>query len=164
MFNDPHNYYYTPSGIYTSSVFTILLNHEVARSKRYPSPLSILLFSVCKPAPLAMEIRESVELSVTQVLKTKLRQTDISSQYGEDFLVLLTNTDISGAKIAAARLLTSLNTMIFPQENQPVEIGVCLGLASHPGGASISSDFLLKQVTQANREARSKGPGTLIVA
>lgn len=161
MFNDPNNYYFTPSGIYTSSVFTILLNHEVARSKRYPSPLSILLFSVCQPAPLAGKIRENVETTLTQVLKTKLRQTDISSQYGEDFLVLLTNTDSSGAKIAAGRLLDNLNTRIFTQQNQPVEIGVCAGLASHPGGASISSELLLKQVKQANLEARSKGPGSL---
>jgi len=164
MFNDPYNQFFTTSGLYTPSVFSILLNHEVARSKRYPSPLSILQFSTCQPAPLSEEIRETIEKMVAQVLKTKLRQTDISSQSKDGYLVLFTNTDGTGANIATNRLLENFLVPILNNQNKPVEVGFCAGLVSHPGGPQVSADHLLKQATFVHQEARTKGAGALVFA
>ena len=162
--NDSFETINTNTGLYLPTIFSVLFNHEVARSRRYPSPLSLLLISICQPAPLTDEIRESAELMVAQVLNTKLRQTDVCSHYGEDFLILLTNTDLTGAKIAARRLLDGMHTRIMTRQNEHFEIGVCAGLASHSGGSNISPDILLKQVSLSLQEARNGGPGSLVAA
>ena len=162
MYNDSYTQIYTPAGLFTPLIFSILLNHEVARMQRYPSPISLALFSICKPAPLSDELCESAQTYISQILKTKLRQTDISSQYGEDFLILLTNTDLAGAKIAAQRLLDQLNTRIFTPQNKSLDLGVCAGLVAMSAGPRASADSLLEKVTQAHQRAREKGSNALV--
>jgi hypothetical protein len=100
MLENSINQIYTPTGFFTPSVFSILFHHEIARTERYPSPISLAILSVILPAPLTDEIREGADMLFLKILRTKLRQTDLISKYDDNYLVLLTSTDQTGAQIA----------------------------------------------------------------
>jgi len=163
MLENSINQIYTPTGFFTPSVFSVLLHHEVARTERYPSPISLAILSVCVPAPLTDEIREAADLFFFKILKTKLRQTDIISKYDENYLVLLTSTDQIGAQIAIRRVLEHLNSNIVIKHNQTVKLGVCAGLASNQSGSTATAESLLERASQSHQVARTSGPGTLMV-
>jgi diguanylate cyclase (GGDEF)-like protein len=164
MLENPINQIYTPTGFFTPSVFTILLQHEIARTERYPSPISLAILSVITPAPLTDEIREGADILFFKILRTKLRQTDIISKYGENYLILLTSTDQTGAQIAIRRVLEHLNTSIVTKHNQKVNLGVCAGLASYLSGTSTTAETLLERASQSHHAARTSGPGVVVVA
>jgi hypothetical protein len=164
MLEDPTNQIYTPTGFFTPSVFSLLLNHEITRTERYPSPISLSIFSVCLPSLLTNEILEAVDILFFKILKTKLRQTDIISKYNDTYLILLTNTDLTGAQIATRRVLEHLNTKIVTKQNQVVNLGVCASLAANPTGSTSTAEDLLKKASQAHQTARSAGPGSIVVA
>jgi hypothetical protein len=163
MLENPINQIYTPTGFFTPSVFSVLLHHELARTVRYPSPISLAILSVCVPSPLTDEIREGADMLFFKVLRTKLRQTDIISKFDENYLVLLTSTDQTGAQIAIRRVLEHLNTNIVTNDNQTVSLGVCAGLASQPCGSTTTAEILLDQASQSHHVALTSGPGSLVV-
>jgi hypothetical protein len=163
MLENPINQIYTPSGFFTPSVFSVLLHHELARTLRYPSPISLAILSVCAPAPLTDEIREGADLLFYKVLRSKLRQTDIISKYNDNYLVLLTSTDQTGAQIAINRVLEHLNTGIVTKDNQTVNLGVCAGLATQPSGSTRTAETLLDQASQSHQAACNSGAGSLMV-
>jgi len=162
MLENPINQIYTTTGFFTPSVFSVLLHHELARTVRYPSPISLAILSVCAPAPLTDEIREGADMLFYKVLRTKLRQTDIISKYNDNYLVLLTCTDQTGAQIAIRRVLEHLNTNIVTNDNQTVNLGVCAGLASQPSGTTRTAETLLDQASQSHQAACTSGAGFLI--
>jgi hypothetical protein len=164
MLEDPINQIYSPSGFFTPSVFSLLLHHEITRTERYPSPISLSILSVCLPSILTVEMVEAIDILFFKILKTKLRQTDIISKYNENYLVLLTNTDLTGAQIAIKRVLESLNTKIVTNQNQEVNLGVCASLATNPIGSTSTAEHLLEKASLAHQIARSSGPGSVIVA
>ena len=164
MLKDPNNQIYTPTGFFTPSVFSILLHHEITRTERYPSPISLSILSVCLPSQLTDEMSEAIDILFFKIFKTKLRQTDIISKYNENYLVLLTNTDLTGAQIAIQRVLEYLNTKIVTKRNEVVNLGVCSSLASHPIGSNSTAEDLLEKASQAHQAARSSGPGSIVVA
>ncbi len=163
MLENPNNQIYTPTGFFTPSVFSVMLHHELARTVRYPSPISLAVLSVCDPTPLTDEIREGADNLFYKVLRSKLRQTDIISKVDDNYLVLLTSTDQTGAQIAIHRVLEHLNTNLVTKDYQTVNLGVCAGLASQPSGSTTTADKLLDQALQSLQAARSSGPGALMV-
>ena len=156
------NQIYTPTSFFTPSVFSILLNHEISRTARYPSPISLAILSVCLPALLTEDVREAADLLFLRILRTKLRQTDIISKYDENYVVLLTSTDQTGAHIAIRRVLEQLNTTIVTKHNQTVNLGVCASLASQPIGSTTTAENLLDRASQSHQAARASGPGSLV--
>ena len=163
MLENPINQIYTPTGFFTPSVFSVLLHHELARTVRYPSPISLAILSVCVPAPLTDEIRKGADNLFFRILRTKLRQTDIISKDDENYLVLLTSTDQTGAQIAIRRVLEHLNANIVTEGNQLVNLGVCAGLASQPSGSTTTAEILLDQAAQSHQAALASGPGGLVL-
>lgn len=141
-----------PTGLYSPPIFSVLFDHEIARSKRYPAPISLLVLSIASKTPLSPDLFNEIEIIVAQILNSKLRQCDIPSRSGEEFFILLPNTDELGLKIVQRRLRETLpNTIVDPYGNQH-QIIFIFKSASHPGGPSTSSAFLRQQASQSTRE------------
>lgn len=137
-----------PTGLYTPTIFSILFDHEIARAKRYPAPLSFIVLSIVKPSPIiSSQLFEEIEIKVAQTLNSRLRQTDIPSRNGGEFHILLPNTDVAGAKIVAQRLLETLPPVIVDPLGDHHELIFRIGFASHSGGSSISAEQLRMQAT-----------------
>ena len=85
------------------------LDEEIARARRYKTPLSFLMLDVDKFKQYNDSFGhiagdEALQM-VAKVLKANVRSIDLVARYGgEEFAVVLPNTDAAGARILADRL------------------------------------------------------------
>jgi diguanylate cyclase (GGDEF)-like protein len=145
------------TGLYNEQVFKLLVEYELSRAQRYPSPVSLLHISLnleqAKP-----EIAKSVEQLFAGILNTSVRISDIPAHYGRDFLVLMPATDESGAQAASGRLIARLKGTRNFADGNLFKFNIHIGIATHPGGRGASADKLLQQADAALQKARQAGP------
>ena len=151
-------------GLYSSTMFEVLLDHEVARSKRYQSPITLLSLSAQTKSPRNNEINENTCLSVTQVFTTKLRQVDIPAHCGDNFWVLLPGTDEKGGIVVGKRLIVLLGAEQNSQNDQTANFKIAIGISSHPGGRDISGSRLMEQACLARQKASTKDQNSLVIS
>ncbi len=145
------------TGLYDEQVFKVLVEYELSRAQRYPSPVTMLHISLnlgdAKP-----ENAESIRKIFGDILNTSLRISDIPAHYGEDFLVMMPSTDESGAQAAAGRLIARLKGTRSLANGNLFKFSIHIGIATHPGGRGTSADKLLGQAEAALQDARKIGP------
>jgi len=151
------------SGLFPQKMVEMLLLHEVMRSRRYPSPVSLLYFALRFPKNPSDQIVESAQLVVANLLQSKLREADLPGHYEGNYLVILPATDSAGAKAAAERLLADFCGTQITRSAEPFEISISVGVTSHPGGEAISVSRLLSDASTALWEAQKRGPRSLVV-
>ncbi len=108
------------TNIYNHAYFQTALHHEVERAKRTESDLSVIMIDLDHLKPINDKFGHSAgDEAITLVsgkLQQCLRQMDIVSRYGGDeFAILLPETNIESAELIAKRILDTLNRTIHPQ-------------------------------------------------
>lgn len=145
------------ANIYDEGVFKVLMEYEIARSQRYGGPLSLLRIGLALINPTQAETANA-PVALATMLNTRLRRADIPARVGDDFVVLLPNTDETGARAACDRLLR----ITLGTQNTPLgfssRVTICIGLTSHMGGAMLSYDQLMRETQEALKNARARGP------
>ncbi len=145
--------------LYDENVFRALMEFEVTRSRRYPSPLSLLRIGLALVNSTQAEI-ENAPAALATMLNMRLRQADIPARLGDEFLVLMPNTNEIGARAVCDRLLRiTLGTQHTPL-GFTTRVTICIGLASHKGGPGIDAETLMSQAEAALKQARALGPQT----
>lgn len=147
------------SELYDESVFKTLVEFEIARSLRYPSPLSLLRIGLALINPTQTEVANAPTALAT-MLNMRLRQADIPARIGDEFAVMLPNTNEVGARTVCERLLrVTLGTQNTPL-GFSTRVTICIGLASHDGGPNLNAEQLMSEAEAALQQARSIGPQT----
>jgi diguanylate cyclase (GGDEF)-like protein len=149
------------TGLYNETLFEVLFNHEVARAKRYPSPLTLLRMGMCL-TETSKDILETATLNVAHILNSSLRQVDVPAHCGENFWVLLPATEEEGGIIVAKRLIERLTIEQVTRNNHRFWMGLCIGLSSHVGGPAITPGELMVQASHALEEAMKRGRNLLV--
>ncbi len=150
------------TGLYQWPLFELLFGHEIARARRYPSPLCLLHLSMWGNGKVSPERAESAVMHVAHVLNSSLRQVDVPAHYNDDFLILLPVTDEEGGLTVARRLIERISGEHTARTGSRYFISVCVGMTSHVGGALISGPDLLQQAAESKDEAIRLGPNTLM--
>lgn len=111
------------------------LSREIELAKRHEQPLSLLMLDLDH----FKEVNDNFGHSMgDQVLKTTvatitecIRQTDMCFRYGgEEFLILLSNADQSGALRIAERVRMAIDNQIFQSDKGSFSISASIGSAS----------------------------------
>ena len=97
------------TGIYNRRKFTEILDYEVQRSKRYHQPLTLLMCDIDHFKQVndtyGHQTGDEVLIALADVLKARLRKLDVYARWGgEEFIVLLPQTNISAAQLVAEKL------------------------------------------------------------
>ncbi|WP_447927323.1 diguanylate cyclase [Vreelandella sp. EE27] len=95
----------------------------------------------------------------------QLRQTDVFARLGgEEFVVVLSDTDLAGAEIAAEKLRASVEAMQVPLEcvNSPLKVTTSIGVARMQGSDSLP-DGALARADSALYEAKKAGRNQVCV-
>jgi diguanylate cyclase (GGDEF)-like protein len=93
---------------------------------------------------------------VAGFLKNGTRETDEISRWGgEEFLILLPETDLRDAADQAERLREGLSGKAFSLEGKPVSISASFGVVRYRGDLNLQS--LLRQVDACLYEAKNQG-------
>ncbi len=151
------------SGLFSQKMLETLLIHEAVRSRRYPSPVSLLYFALRFPKESSDQIVESAQLFIANLLHARLREADLPGHYEGNYMVIMPATDGTGAKTAAERLLADLCGSLMTRTAEQFDISINIGVASHPGGEGISASRLLSEASTALWEAQRHGPKSLVV-
>ncbi|MEW5938879.1 MAG: diguanylate cyclase [Chloroflexota bacterium] len=147
------------SNIYDESVFKILMEYEAARSQRYNNPLTALRMALVLNKPSPGEA-ENAPLVLAAMLNARLRGADIPARIGDEFAVLLPNTDETGARGVCERFLRITPGTHTSPLGFSARVAVCIGVASSAGGPKLNAGQLMREAEEALKIARSRGPQT----
>jgi two-component system, cell cycle response regulator len=109
------------TGLFNKNKFDEFYEKEVKRSKRYKNDLSIILFDINDYREI-LEIHESsigdiILKEISQIMSHSIREQDISARWGgEEFLVLLPQTNLEGAQIVANKINTTVFEHLFTEK------------------------------------------------
>ncbi len=151
------------TGLYNHRAFQERLREELARSRRYNKPLSLLYCDIDDFARINAELgyqtgdailRRLAEVLTASDSSGRLRESDVAARFGgEEIVILLPETSKEGAAIKAERLRAAVEQASFPGERQ---IRISIGLAGFPDDAGTSTD-LVRGAERALEIAKASG-------
>jgi len=143
------------------------LDRELERAQRYGRPLTLAMADL----DYFKEVNDryghlagdTLLKAVSQVAADGLRSTDMIGRYGgEEFLVVLPETDISGAASVAEKIRTLVQKTSVPMDDgSQVQVTISIGLASlrdgHPRQERLTSRDLIAAADRSLYEAKNSG-------
>jgi diguanylate cyclase (GGDEF)-like protein len=150
------------SGLYNMRHFTAVVSQELERARRLDRPLAVLMIDVdhlravnTARGHLAGD-RALKDVAVALGLAT--RDYDVAARFGGDeFCVLLPETELEGALVVAERIRT-----LVEQNTAEPRITVSVGVAAHRGGET-TPDELLALADRAAYRAKFSGRNNVAV-
>lgn len=141
----------------------VLIN-SMNKFERYGYPFSVLIIDIDDFKKVndtyGHQIGDEVLKAVAKSLTNNLRSTDIASRWGgEEFLVLLQNTDLDSAIGVAERIRRDIERLKILNVSR---VTVSIGVASYRKGESIES--LITRADDAMYEAKASGKNNVKVS
>lgn len=137
------------------------LQSEVMRAERYHSLLSVSVVDIDNfkaindsyGHPMGDEVLRHVAL----LLRDSIRHPDVVGRYGgEEFIILLPNSDKKAAAEQAARLCREIRGRIVHSKDREISVSVSIGIAEFKVGED-SWHSLLKRADNAMFDAKNNG-------
>ncbi len=133
---------------------------EVARSKRYRTPWSLLMLDLDHFKRIndsyGHSAGDEVIRCMADLLRSGLRDVDLPARLGgEEFAVLLPNTPPSGALVAAERLRQSVESSHVTGDSGEIRFTVSIGIAGDDGGQELEK--VLQWADEALYKAKNAG-------
>ena len=148
--------------VYTEDVFEVLLEYEISRTNRYPSPLSLLYIEIA-PSGLKDASLGGASKVFTSALNRHLRSVDIPSGSGNEYKVLLPTTSSNGLRSVCERLLSIFKSKFNAPDGSSIAFSLNIGAASHVGGKSLTREYLFENAQSALKKSKLKGPNTYVI-
>lgn len=148
------------TGVFNRSYWQQQLGYEIQRAERYQHPLSLLLFDLDKFKQLNDHYGhlggDAVLIEVARLVAALLRDTDLLGRYGgEEFGIILPETDLTGAMQVAQRLCSAVATHSIAFEQQQLVATISVGVTSFTTGHG--GDQLIQQADDALYSAKRQG-------
>lgn len=148
------------TGVYNRRRLFEVISEESNRYSRSPGSFSICLLDVDHFKTVndthGHQAGDCILRSVAQCVAKGLREIDCFGRYGgEEFLIILPQTPLSGAWIKAERVRESIEALAFPGLNQSIKITVSIGIAEFQCGES--TDDTLARADKALYDAKHGG-------
>lgn len=106
---------------------------------------------------------DNVLVVFSSIVRNVLRKTDFCGRYGgEEFLILLTQTDLEDAKTFAERIRDCVETSSFPELGNQSKVTVSIGIAEHKAKESIEKT--ISRADTALYRAKKNGRNRVEVA
>jgi diguanylate cyclase (GGDEF)-like protein len=141
------------------------LGEEVVRSQRGKRPLSILMLDLddfkLVNDTFGHLFGDRVLTWVAEMIRATLRISDVPARYGGDeFAVILPDTDTLEAATAAERILDTFRERAFVGEQRgPVPIAVSIGVATYPGDGRTGTELIASADRALYQVKRDGGHG-----
>jgi diguanylate cyclase (GGDEF)-like protein/PAS domain S-box-containing protein len=145
------------TGIYNRHKFEELFSLEAERTRRFSSPLSLILLDIDHFKSVndtyGHDIGDDVLKHFSSIIKSNIRQIDIFARWGgEEFLVLSPGTNLTEVGVFAEKLRLAIEKASFPTVNN---VTVSVGLSEFEEGDTFSN--LFKRADKALYFAKNNG-------
>lgn len=123
------------TGLFNRRAFENKMNQEFERSKRYHSPLSVLILDIDNFKTIndtyGHHGGDAALVKISETLRERTRQSDFPSRYGgEEFVLVLPETDQENAALVANKIHESIRTSSFGTDTRPFTLTVSIGMSS----------------------------------
>ena len=154
------------SGLFNHRYLQIRLSQEINRAERNKQPFSVVLLDIdqfskfCEVAGQAYA--QSALHKIGELLLRDSRGSDVASRYRiDEFVAVLTGTEVAGALRVAMRYRNSIENYPFPMEEKLGEFGltVSAGVAQYPEDGETPEALMAtcqKLVRKAKEEGRNR--------
>lgn len=110
------------TGLFNRNRFDEIYTKEIKRARRYKNDLSIIIFDVddfkMVNDTYGHQVGDEVLKEMSQIMLNSVREQDITVRWGgEEFLVLLPQTNLEGAILAADKIRIAINEHSFTDKS-----------------------------------------------
>ncbi len=149
------------TGLYNRSKLDAILVDQLARFKRNNRPFCLLMIDIDYFKHINDELGhimgDKILITVSTVLLKSIRAIDYAARYGGDeFMIVLTETDIGAAIKTAERIRMQTSALCREFEESPVKITLSVGIAQGQHSDMIPND-LIARADAALYEAKKAG-------
>ena len=155
------------TGLLNHEYFMKRLNEEIERSRRFNLVMSFLMLDLDHFKRIndtyGHQAGDLVLKSAAAILKENIRIVDFCGRYGgEEFAVVLIDTDLEGARVKAEQLRTAIEKESFAFEGQSLKFTVSLGISvwKRSDNKDLSLQDLIKisdkELYRAKKEGRNR--------
>lgn len=143
------------------------LHSEIARAGRGQTTFSVIMADLDHFKRVNDEYGhvagDAVLKSVARILRSGIRQQDRAVRWGgEEFLILLPDTNADQARIVAEKIRETVDSIVFEGNGKPLSITISMGVAGHSG--ELEPMALIDQADRALYEAKRSGRNRVCVA
>jgi diguanylate cyclase (GGDEF)-like protein len=155
------------TGVANRRRFLEVFTREFERARRYGTALACVILDLDHFKKINDQfghiVGDRVLVAAAQAFKASLRATDTIARWGgEEFVVLLPQTDVAGAEAVAERCRQSLEEVVLAAGGERISVTVSVGVAGYPQPAFDSPDALLKSADDALYRAKSGGRNRVV--
>ena len=150
------------TGLYCYRFFQEELNQELMRAQRYQEPLALVIMDIDGFKNVNDSYGhlagDNILKGIAKILKGICREVDIVCRYGgEEFVIVLPETDKEGAFYLAERVRKTIKNYEFTSsDDRPIKLTVSCGVASYPDSAK-KKEELIKKADDALYRAKNEG-------
>lgn len=157
------------TGLYNRRYLMEFLECQLARSGRTQEPLSLLMIDIDHFKGVndtyGHQVGDSVLKSVADVATASLRCYDIATRYGgEEFVLVLPGTELSGATIVAERVREAVQAITFHPPYEALTVMASIGIATLSSTQVDSIEDLLNRADEALYRAKEAGRNRIAAA
>lgn len=156
------------TGAWNKRYLNDILKREISQHKRTGLPICLLMIDIDYFKSINDEnghhVGDEVLQEFGQRVRESIRDSDVFCRFGGDeFSVLMVNTDRDSASVASARILEVVTTTPFSTSAGQLNVTISCGFAECSVENSVSSEELLeladKQLYEAKQAGRSRVVG-----
>ena len=148
------------TGLFNRNKFDEVYTKEIKRSKRYNNELSMIIFDIddfkLVNDNYGHQIGDEVLKEIAKIILNKVREQDINVRWGgEEFLILLPETNLTGAATVASKIRIAIKEHLFSKNNLKItaSFGVSQLLSEDSETTFIArSDTLLYEAKKAGKD------------
>jgi diguanylate cyclase (GGDEF)-like protein len=148
------------TGVMNRNALEELLPKEIERAQRYQFDLAMMMIDIDHFKAINDCIGhiggDEILRRVSAAIKSQLRKSDLPFRYGGDeFLLILPNTDLDGAQKAAQHIMENLTKEMSEIPNCSVSPKLSIGLAAYQHGEN--HEDLIRRVDNALYDSKNNG-------
>jgi len=150
------------TGLYNHGFFLTRLTEEVSRTKRSKCCSTVIVIDVDKfknfNDSYGHLAGDKVLENLAQVIKKGVRNDDIPSRFGgEEFTVLLPNTDQTTAQTVAERLRINIAEMEVPWDVPLPQVTISLGIYTFDQNSGVDVNTIIRRADDALYISKQQG-------
>jgi len=154
------------TALYNRAYFFAALDREIERSARSGRPFCMLMLDLDGLKPINDTYGhfegDRVLRGVAEVIRHRVRRIDTAARYGGDeFVVLLPETDPSGAFVLAEKIRSGVAELVIETGGRRIRASLSIGVVTFPADGRTESELMIA-ADQAMYASKHRGKNRIV--